>query len=216
MRCSANRSVISTRSETKAKVREAATSLGYVPNRHAQAMRTGRGGGVVLALGTLEDPWGVQLATRVRDQALAQEEVDQHEGDVELHRVRAVAHRVEEARGGPQLEALHLVVGRLRREVVRQVQVEAVEHVAADARPVRHAVGDARHPPRPRRQLGRHARLLRRLLEQRLHGGKARRDSSRHEIVELARGHTLVLGAPAHPQVQAVGAAHAAVHMDAL
>lgn len=55
---------------TKAKVREAAEQLGYVPNRHAQAMRTGRGGGVVLALGTLDDPWGVQLATQVRDRAL--------------------------------------------------------------------------------------------------------------------------------------------------
>jgi DNA-binding LacI/PurR family transcriptional regulator len=55
---------------TKAKVRAAAEELGYVPNRHAQAMRTGRGGGIVLALGTLEDPWGVQLATRVRGHAL--------------------------------------------------------------------------------------------------------------------------------------------------
>jgi len=55
---------------TKAKVREAAASLGYVPNRHAQAMRTGRGGGVVLALGTLDDPWGMQLATQVRGHAL--------------------------------------------------------------------------------------------------------------------------------------------------
>ena len=34
--------------ETKKKVRAAAAELGYVPNRHAQAMRTGRGGGVVL------------------------------------------------------------------------------------------------------------------------------------------------------------------------
>lgn len=59
--------------ETKAKVRAAAERLGYVPNRHAQAMRTGRGGGIVLALGTLEDPWGVQLATKVRDRALAHE-----------------------------------------------------------------------------------------------------------------------------------------------
>lgn len=56
--------------ETKAKVREAARVLGYVPNRHAQAMRTGRGGGIVLALGTLEDLWGVQLAHQVRDDAL--------------------------------------------------------------------------------------------------------------------------------------------------
>ncbi|WP_193105741.1 LacI family DNA-binding transcriptional regulator [Brachybacterium sp. FME24] len=55
---------------TKAKVREAAEQLGYVPNRNAQAMRTGRGGGIVLALGTLDDPWGVQLATQVRDDAL--------------------------------------------------------------------------------------------------------------------------------------------------
>jgi LacI family transcriptional regulator len=58
---------------TKAKVREAAERLGYVPNRHAQAMRTGRGGGIVLALGTLDDPWGVQLATQVRDRALRHE-----------------------------------------------------------------------------------------------------------------------------------------------
>ncbi|QNN82888.1 LacI family DNA-binding transcriptional regulator [Brachybacterium sp. Z12] len=55
---------------TKAKVRAAATELGYVPNRHAQAMRTGRGGGIVLTLGTLDDPWGVQLTTQVRDDAL--------------------------------------------------------------------------------------------------------------------------------------------------
>ena len=55
---------------TKAKVRAAAAELGYVPNRHAQAMRTGRGGGIVLALGTLDDPWGVQLTTQVRDDAL--------------------------------------------------------------------------------------------------------------------------------------------------
>ncbi|MGP9538018.1 LacI family DNA-binding transcriptional regulator [Brachybacterium sp. AOP43-C2-M15] len=56
---------------TKAKVREAAAELGYVPNRHAQAMRTGRGGGIVLTLGTLDDPWAVQLTSQVRDDALA-------------------------------------------------------------------------------------------------------------------------------------------------
>ncbi|WP_394216253.1 LacI family DNA-binding transcriptional regulator [Brachybacterium vulturis] len=55
---------------TKEKVRAAVAELGYVPNRHAQAMRTGRGGGIVMALGTLDDPWGVQLTTRVRDDAL--------------------------------------------------------------------------------------------------------------------------------------------------
>lgn len=55
---------------TKAKVRAAAEALGYVPNRNAQAMRTGRGGGIVLSLGTLEDPWGVQLANQVRHDAL--------------------------------------------------------------------------------------------------------------------------------------------------
>ncbi|MDN5821468.1 MAG: LacI family transcriptional regulator [Brachybacterium sp.] len=55
---------------TKEKVRMAAAELGYVPNRHAQAMRTGRGGGIVMALGALGDPWGVQLTTRVRDDAL--------------------------------------------------------------------------------------------------------------------------------------------------
>lgn len=56
--------------ETKKKVRAAAQALGYVPNRHAQAMRTGRGGGIVLALGDVEDPWGLQLAHQVREDAL--------------------------------------------------------------------------------------------------------------------------------------------------
>lgn len=55
---------------TKAKVRAAADELGYVPNRHAQAMRTGRGGGIVLALGLLDDPWGMQLTAQVRQGAL--------------------------------------------------------------------------------------------------------------------------------------------------
>ena len=55
---------------TKEKVRAAAAELGYVPNRHAQAMRTGRGGGIVMALGTLDDPWGVQLTAKVREDAL--------------------------------------------------------------------------------------------------------------------------------------------------
>lgn len=56
---------------TKEKVRAAAAELGYIPNRHAQAMRTGRGGGIVLALGTLDDPWAVQLTSQVRDEALS-------------------------------------------------------------------------------------------------------------------------------------------------
>jgi len=55
---------------TKAKVREAAATLGYVPNRHAQAMRTGRGGGIILTLGSLDDPWGVQLTSQVCEDAL--------------------------------------------------------------------------------------------------------------------------------------------------
>ena len=59
--------------QTKAKVRAAAEALGYVPNRNAQAMRTGRGGGIVLALGTLGDPWGVQLTRQVRADALTHE-----------------------------------------------------------------------------------------------------------------------------------------------
>lgn len=59
--------------ETKAKVRAAAEALSYVPNRTAQAMRTGRGGGIVLALGTLADPWGVSLARQVRGDALPHE-----------------------------------------------------------------------------------------------------------------------------------------------
>ena len=56
--------------QTKAKVRAAAERLGYVPNRNAQAMRTGRGGGIVLALGVINDPWSVGLAEQVRADAL--------------------------------------------------------------------------------------------------------------------------------------------------
>lgn len=56
--------------ETKRKVREAADRLGYIPNRSAQAMRTRRGGGIVLALGTLGDPWGIHLGREVRSRAL--------------------------------------------------------------------------------------------------------------------------------------------------
>lgn len=55
---------------TKERVRAAAEELGYVPNRHAQAMRTGRGGGIVLALSALGDPWGVSLTRQVRATAL--------------------------------------------------------------------------------------------------------------------------------------------------
>jgi DNA-binding LacI/PurR family transcriptional regulator len=56
--------------QTQSKVRAAAERLGYVPNRNARAIRTGRYGGIVLALGTLGDPWGVSLARAVRSRAL--------------------------------------------------------------------------------------------------------------------------------------------------
>jgi DNA-binding LacI/PurR family transcriptional regulator len=59
--------------ETKAKVRGAAEELGYVPNRNARSLRTGRSGGIVLALGMLEDPWGLSLAGAVRDRALPED-----------------------------------------------------------------------------------------------------------------------------------------------
>lgn len=58
---------------TKARVRQAADELGYVPNRNARSLRTGRSGGVVLALGTVGDPWGVKLAREVRARALPHE-----------------------------------------------------------------------------------------------------------------------------------------------
>lgn len=54
---------------TKRKVREAAEHLGYVPNRYARAMRTGRSDAVVLALGTIGDPWVVSLTRAVRGRA---------------------------------------------------------------------------------------------------------------------------------------------------
>lgn len=56
--------------ETKQRVREAAEQLGYVPNRYARAMRTGRSDAIVLALGTVGDPWGISLTRAVRERAL--------------------------------------------------------------------------------------------------------------------------------------------------
>lgn len=55
--------------ETKHRVREAAERLGYVPNRYARAMRTGRSDAIVLALGTVGDPWGISLTRAVRARA---------------------------------------------------------------------------------------------------------------------------------------------------
>src|SRR5699024_12644938 len=51
--------------QTKTKVRAAAERLGYVPNRNAQAMRTGRGGGTGLALGGMAAPGSGGLPARV-------------------------------------------------------------------------------------------------------------------------------------------------------
>lgn len=59
--------------QTRRRVQEAADRLGYVPNRYARAMRTGRSNAVVLALGTVGDPWGISLTRAVRDLALPHE-----------------------------------------------------------------------------------------------------------------------------------------------
>lgn len=56
--------------ETKKKVREAAERLGYVPNRYARAMRTGRSDAIVLALGMIGDPWANSLARAVQERAV--------------------------------------------------------------------------------------------------------------------------------------------------
>lgn len=56
--------------ETKRKVRQAAERLGYMPNRYARAMRTGRSDAIILALGTAGDPWGISLTRAVRERAL--------------------------------------------------------------------------------------------------------------------------------------------------
>ncbi|MFC0672376.1 LacI family DNA-binding transcriptional regulator [Brachybacterium hainanense] len=56
--------------ETQQRVRAAAEELGYIPNRNARAMRTGRSDSIVLALGNVEDPWGISLAQQVCLRAL--------------------------------------------------------------------------------------------------------------------------------------------------
>lgn len=55
--------------ETRALVESAARELGYVPNKFARAMRLGHSDSIVLALGTVADPWGIALTQAVRTQA---------------------------------------------------------------------------------------------------------------------------------------------------
>lgn len=55
--------------ETIQRIREAADALGYVPNRHAQAIRRGYSNSIVLALGMPEDPWSTQVAVAVQKRA---------------------------------------------------------------------------------------------------------------------------------------------------
>lgn len=56
--------------ETVKRIRDAAAALGYVPNRHAQAIRRGYANAIVLAIGSPEDPWGAQVAIEVQRRAL--------------------------------------------------------------------------------------------------------------------------------------------------
>ena len=50
---------------TRSRVQQAAADLGYRPNQHARAIRTGRTGAVALALGDTRDPWMGELAHQV-------------------------------------------------------------------------------------------------------------------------------------------------------
>lgn len=59
--------------EVRARVEAAASRLGYAPNQHARAMRTGRNESILLALGELRDPWSVALAQEVSDRAQAKD-----------------------------------------------------------------------------------------------------------------------------------------------
>lgn len=52
------------------RIQEAASALGYVPNRHAQAVRRGYSTSIVLALGSPEDPWSAQVALEVHRRAM--------------------------------------------------------------------------------------------------------------------------------------------------
>ncbi|MCG6568210.1 LacI family DNA-binding transcriptional regulator [Tessaracoccus sp. ZS01] len=58
--------------ETVERIEAAASELGYVPNRFAQAMRRGYTSTVVLGLGSPEDPWAAQVAIEVQRRALPQ------------------------------------------------------------------------------------------------------------------------------------------------
>lgn len=50
---------------TQARVRAAAAELGYVPNRTARTMRTGRTDAIVLATGGVADPWALSVGYAV-------------------------------------------------------------------------------------------------------------------------------------------------------
>lgn len=52
--------------QTRAAVLAAAEKLGYVPNRHARAIRTGRSDLVTLSLGPVGDPWLTSMAEAVQ------------------------------------------------------------------------------------------------------------------------------------------------------
>src|SRR3546814_13147289 len=69
--------------------------------------------------------------------------------------------------------------------------------------------------PRTRGEIGGDARLLLRLLHDILHQAEAVGLTARHQIVELARRHHLVLCPPADPQPRPVRPRDVAVHVNA-
>lgn len=56
--------------QIRQRVQASAQKLGYLPNRYARAMRVGKSDAIVIALGTVADPWGIALTQAVREKAM--------------------------------------------------------------------------------------------------------------------------------------------------
>src|SRR5271166_744543 len=148
----------------------------------------------------------------VGQQSVPDEQVDQHQVDVELE-VVGLADALDDARRRPQLEALDLVVRRIGLELLRQLQVVAMQPVAPQALGPLHRVGDAPDLDRALGQGRRDRRLLLRLLDQRAARIVAGRHAAGDDVVELAGIEQPVGPAIPDPDMQPAVAADQPVQM---
>jgi hypothetical protein len=147
-----------------------------------------------------------------RQQPVADQEIDDDEVAVELEVVGLVddAHHLER---GQQLEGLDLVVVATGLDILGQLEVVAVDGVGFEAALGVPAVGDDADRSGAvgdvRRQRGLLPALLAQVVLQRDAPGQA----AGHHVVEFAGRDPTIGGAPADPEVRAVGPLHIAVQV---